>query len=359
MRAYSLRFAVLCLSLSLTSAFGLSGCDQIKRLVEKPIGCSDTDTLHALQNKFKADINAATKAYLSADSDIDRQMLKKLLSQLKIDFDQIQDQPNASYRCGARVNLTLPQSLLERANQTRTARGDDSVSASAAAQDINLQGIGVYQDIEYTPNMDNDKIHVTLSNARSLQNFLASLLVDASQTPYDGSDDDTDTSDSGQYTNGDNMAIVATGPAQYANNDDSYSTDQSSYPPDEQVPDISVPTHPTPKKYGPAAAPDIPVPDADNGAANQKIIAATRRANAETDQKRKEFNQMWQSASPEAQASLTDDQKQWVKERDEQCANEAQQADAGYEEYTRLQCVGRMLDERYTQVKAYFEDYDQ
>ena len=361
MQAYRHRFAALSLSLGLTAvaSLGLSGCEKFKRLIEKPMGCGDPNTLQSLQKQFKAEINTATKAYLTADNDIDQQTLKKLLNQIKIDLDQIQDQPNGNYRCSARVNLTLPKNLLERANETRAARGDDSVSASAAAQDINLQGIGVYQDIEYTPNMDNDKIRVTLSNARSLQNFLASLLVDASQTPYDGSDDDTDTSDSGQYTNGDNMAIVATGPAQYANNDDSYSTDQSSYPPDEQVPDISVPTHPTPKKYGPAAAPDIPVPDADNDAANQKIVAATRRANAETDQKRKEFNQMWQSASPEAQASLTDDQKQWVKERDEQCANEAQQADAGYEEYTRLQCVGRMLDERYTQVKAYFEDYDQ
>ena len=112
------------------------------------------------------------------------------------------------------------------------------------------------------------------------------------------------------------------------------------------------------KKYGPAAASNTSVPETDDNAANQQIIAITRRANAEVAQKRQTFNQMWQSASPEAQASLTDAQKQWVKERDEQCASEAQQADAGYEEYTRLQCVGRMLDERYTQVKSYFEDYD-
>ncbi|WP_395142945.1 lysozyme inhibitor LprI family protein [Moraxella atlantae] len=356
MRAYSLRFAVLCLSLSLTSAFGLSGCDQIKRLVEKPIGCSDTDTLHALQNKFKADINAATKAYLSADSDIDRQTLKKLLSQLKIDFDQIQDQPNASYRCGARVNLTLPQSLLERANQTRTARGDDSVAEAAAAQDLQLTGIGLYQAIEYTPTAsDNNKIHINLSNARNVQNFLASLLVDASQTPYDESAVYIDTDDHAPNTISDDVATSPNATGDYAHHADGDAMPDGQ---DDEYDETSTPAPTAPKKYGPAAASNTSVPETDDNAANQQIIAITRRANAEVAQKRQTFNQMWQSASPEAQASLTDDQKQWVKERDEQCASEAQQADAGYEEYTRLQCVGRMLDERYTQVKSYFEDYD-
>ena len=137
--------------MGLATALGISGCDQIKHLVEKPVVCGDADSVRALQDKFKANVSAATKMYLSADSDINRQILTKLLNQLKIDLDQIQDQPNASYRCSARVNLTLPKSLLERANETRAARGDDSVAKAAAAQDIQLAGIEPYQTIEYTP----------------------------------------------------------------------------------------------------------------------------------------------------------------------------------------------------------------
>lgn len=346
-------FATLC-SWGLVTALG--GCDQIKHLVEKPVGCGDADSVRALQDKFKADVSAASKMYLSADSDINRQILTKLLNQLKIDLDQIQDQPNASYRCSARVNLTLPKSLLERANETRAARGDDSVAKAAAAQDIQLAGIEPYQTIEYTPTAsDNNKIHINLSNARNVQNFLASLLVDASQTPYDESAVYIDTDDHAPNTISDD---VATGPN--ATGDYAHHADGDAMPDgqDDEYDETSTPAPTAPKKYGPAAASNTSVPETDDNAANQQIIAITRRANAEVAQKRQTFNQMWQSASPEAQASLTDDQKQWVKERDEQCASEAQQADAGYEEYTRLQCVGRMLDERYTQVKSYFEDYD-
>lgn len=142
--------------MGLATALGISGCDQIKHLVEKPVVCGDADSVRALQDKFKANVSAATKMYLSADSDINRQILTKLLNQLKIDLDQIQDQPNASYRCSARVNLTLPKSLLERANETRAARGDDSVAKAAAAQDIQLAGIEPYQTIEYTPTAGDD-----------------------------------------------------------------------------------------------------------------------------------------------------------------------------------------------------------
>ena len=75
------------------------------------------------------------------------------------------------------------------------------------------------------------------------------------------------------------------------------------------------------------------------------------------DYKRNEFNTLWKSASTSAQESLTDNQKQWVKYRNESCIDEAKNAEAVRQEIVRMECITKMLGERYYEVKNYFDSY--
>lgn len=328
----------LCISL-LSATLGLSGCDKIKSLIEKDSGCGDAMALVAVQSQFEKGVLSATKGY-AQDADVNIDTLRGMISQLKANIEDIRTQSEKK-SCAGTLKLTLSSDMLTRADAVRQSRGDKPIKEVAFGQDFNLDGNNVSQDVEYhlQPTDDGKKVVATLDNVRNLQSFLARLVVDASQKPLNTQDTTIVASTVVITPAASQPAIVA-----------------------------STPKPTPPKAIGSAAAKQNEQDDpSDSQSANQAsdeadmsdaqanaLAAAQARLNA----RRKQFNDMWNQASPEAQESLTDDQKNWVEERDATCQGEAESAKAGYEEITRLQCMSRMLSERYSEVQEYFDNYE-
>ena len=325
----------------IATTLGLSSCDKIKSLIEKDTGCGDAMALAAVQNQFEKGVLSASKAY-AQDADVNVDTLRGMISQLKANVDDIRTQSEKK-SCAGTLKLSINYDLLNRADAVRQARGDKPIKEVAFGQDFNLDGNNVSQDVEYhlEPTDDGKKVVATLDNVRSLQNFLAQLVVDASQTPLNNPD----------------IPIVASTVvvAPIASQPASVTSLSRSTPPKATGPAANTTPNEQDNASNSQQASQHSDEPADMSEAQANALAA---AQARLTARRKQFNDMWNQASPEAQESLTDDQKTWVEERDATCQGEAEAAKAGYEEITRLQCMSRMLSDRYAEVQEYFDNYE-
>lgn len=326
----------------LISATLLTGCDKIKHLIEKPSDCSEAAALSAVESQFEKGVLSATKPYLSNDAQISSDTLRAMLAQIKTEVDDIRTQ-SEKQSCIATLKLNLNSELINRADTVRVAQGEKSIKDVAFAQDINFDGNTISQEFEYRlqPTDDGKKMVATLENVRNLQNFLARVMIDASQKPPTNLEPVTLASVVAS-------TVVVSAPAQPVASTPTPTTQKPEAP--------KTPTEPPSDNQDEA---DSVAPNADTSQlTDAKAIVATEQAQARLAIKRKQFNDMWNSASPEAQESLTEDQKNWVEERDATCTSEAESAKTGFEEATRMQCMSRMLSERYVEVKDYFDNYE-
>lgn len=320
----------------LTATLGLSGCDKIKSLIEKDAGCGDPVTLTTVQNEFQKGILSATKQYVELDGgQINLDTVRGIVAEFKPEIDDIRTQDK--HACVGTLKLVINPQRLAQADAVRQAQGDTPIKAALFEQDLTLENNTFRQSLDYQlePTDDGKKVVITLKNSRALQKFLAQLAVDASQPVASDSEDDTVVA-----------SVVMAEPV---------ITDTPPIPPKAEP--VTNDTADTATDTATDSEPSEPAASATD-AQSDAIVLATEQARIRLSIKRKQFNDMWDSASPEAQQSLTDDQKQWVKERDITCQNEADTAKAGYEEIARMQCVTRMLGERYNEVKEYFDNYE-
>lgn len=327
----------LCLSI-LAATIGLSGCEKIKSLIEKDTGCGDAIALSAVDSQFEKGVLAATKSYIrntnaNVNADMNTNTLRNIINGLKTTVEDIRTQSDKK-TCTGTLNLAINNETLAHANAVREARGDKPIQDVILGQDFNLDGTTLSQDIEYQlqPTDDGKKVIATLKNVSQLQKFLAQLAVDASQPIPQKTEPVASIVAS--------TLVVESAPTTQASEPTPARKD--SEPPSDAAND----THSSTSQ------------DVAESTTDEAVNQAVTQAQARLDAKRQQFNDMWKAASPEAQESLTEDQKQWVEERDATCQGEAEQAKTGYEEATRLTCMSRMLSERYSEVKEYFSNYE-
>lgn len=340
------------ISVMMLSVFGLTGCDVIKSMTQKAPTCNDTTVLETLEENLRKKILDATKAQLQfSQGNVDVGLIKEAVNHLKINLDDVQDghKEKAKNLCQASLTIGLHQTLLERAEATRKAKGELPLQDFAFRQNIELIATQVQHELHYSTALDNEKVKVELEKADELQEFVAKIIVNASEQPNSAPKTST---------------ITASTPVPVA----SVATPTVT-PASAPVAKVVTPNtqNPTDKTIGPAGTAQKPVEkpvtkEIDSDAVGQAELAKIQReqakAKAQLEFKRKEFNTLWNSASTEAQESLVDDQKQWVKDRDATCTAEAQEAEPAYQETERMRCQARLLGERYYEVKEYFANYE-
>lgn len=345
------------ISLLMISTFSLTACDKIKAMTEKTVACNDPAVLDSIEATLQKQILAETKNYLQyTDVNTDVGLIKQAVSHLKMSVDDIgnpQKAPDSSKNlCNATLVIGLNNELLQRAEANRKANGELPIQDFAFRQDVDLMGNQLQKAVTYStqPTTTPDKPTVELTNVADLQTFVAKIIVDASQQP-NSMNQATKIASTVASTSIVASAVIAPAPGV-----------------------ASAPTNPNtatpnPSTVGPAGQARAEADKVDNHQAEfdsqavskaemLKLAKEKAKAQAQVDFKRKEFNQLWNSASPDAQALLTDDQKQWVADRDEACISEAQEAEPAEQETVRLQCVARKLGERYYEVKEYFDNYE-
>lgn len=335
-------FKKILFSLMIFSTIAFSGCDKIKSFSQKLPACDDTAIVEMLDENLRKQILDATKSQLQfSQGGVDVGLIKEAVNHLKIHIDDIsteqKDTKDRKNLCQAKLTLGLNKTVLERAETVRKAKGELPLQDFAFRQNIELIETQIQHDLAYSTALEHEKAKVELGKSNDLQEFVAKIIVDASTQPN-------------------NTAKTATAVA-------STPTVVASV----SMASITKPAEPTPKPsenkaIGPAGVAEKPSATVDSEEIGQAELAKIERekakAKAQLDFKRKEFNTLWQSASSEAQASLVEDQKQWVIDRDETCLAEAQEAEPAYQETERMRCQARLLGERYYEVKEYFDNYE-
>lgn len=343
-------------SIMVCSTIMLAGCDAIKSLSQKAPLCNDATVLETLEETLRKQVLDATKAQLQfSQANTDVGLIKEAVNHLKINLDEISNPQKGadSHKnvCEAKLTIGLHKTLLERAEVVRKAKGELPLQDFAFRQNIELIATQIQHDLTYNTLLDKEKIKVELEKSEELQEFIAKIIVDASEQPKNGQTSSPASSVSNtpvQPPASVATAIVTPSVASItpANKNDTKTDTKTNTT--------------TPKTVGPAG--EKPSTTVDTDAVSQaemsKIEREKAKAKAQLDFKRKEFNTLWNSATPEAQESLLDDQKQWVKDRDETCLAEAQEAEPAYQETERMRCQARLLGERYYEVKEYFENYE-
>lgn len=337
-------------SILVCSTITLAGCDAIKSLSQKAPLCDDATVLETLEETFRKHVLDTTKAQLQfSQANTDVGLIKEAVNHLKINLDEISNPQKGAdshkHVCEAKLTIGLHKTLLERAEVVRKAKGELPLQDFAFRQNIELIATQVQHDLTYNTALDKDKVKVELEKAEELQEFIAKIIVDASEQPKSeqalspaSSVTNTPVPVVASITTVTPVASVATS-AKTATKTDTPSPTKAIGPAGEK----------------PSATVDT---DAVSQAEMSKIEREKAKAKAQLDFKRKEFNTLWNSAASEAQESLLDDQKQWVKDRDETCLIEAQEAEPAYQETERMRCQARLLGERYYEVKEYFENYE-
>lgn len=338
------------ISVLVCSTITLAGCDKIKSMSQKAPLCNDTTVLETLEENLRKQVLDATKAQLQfTQVSTDVGLIKEAVNHLKINIDEIGNPQKGadSHKnvCEAKLTIGLHKTLLERAEAVRKAKGELPLQDFAFRQNIELIATQIQHDLTYNTTLDNEKVKVELEKAEELQEFIAKIIVDASEQPKSeqapspaSSVTNTPVPVVASITTVTPVASVAT-PAKTATKTDNQTPTKAIGPAGEK----------------PSATVDT---DAISQAEMSKIEREKAKAKAQLDFKRKEFNTLWNSATPEAQESLLDDQKQWVKDRDETCLAEAHEAEPAYQETERMRCQARLLGERYYEVKEYFDNYE-
>lgn len=306
--------------LSLAAILSLAGCDKISALTQKSVDCTDPVAVDLVKTTFQKAILNATKDSVQNSNNTDSANLRATINQMTLLLDDIRtskkDPQSTKNFCVGSLKATINADVINRADFVREHYGNKLVADDAFIQGIDFEANHTTYDIEYAvqPTDDGKKVFVELQNGTEVANFLANVVIDASQK------NEVQTQKSQQ------IKELA----------------QAEFTQKQQEQEAAV------------AAAAAQKEAQDNLVA---ILAEQEKIKTQLDFKRKEFNRLWESASAEAQSSLVDDQTEWVKERDEICIEKAKAATPERQEIVRMQCVTKLLGERYYEVKKYFDDY--
>ena len=298
----------------LAATLATVGCSEISKIGNNKIECSDPDAINLLQEVLQKSINSDAKDYSEAfENRTSGSNIRASINQLTADLSQIrttkEDPQSTKNFCMGTLKVTVPVDMIESANFTRVYYGDLDIEEDAYQQDIDLDANALTYAAEYSvqPTDDGEVVFVEMQNGSDLSNFLANIVIDANQKSN----------------------VQKQKAAQ--------------------------------KKSIAQAA--IEAEKAEEQAANEANIALAgvaaeqAKTKAEMDYKRSEFNKLWKSASKSEQEALTENQTQWVSYRDEVCVDEAKSAEPARQEIVRMECITRMLGDRYYEVKEYFDNY--
>lgn len=303
---------------SVSSVMMLAGCDKVSEMVpgsSSKIECSDPDAAGLVIEAMQDAINTDAKNYDDIfEIPSKGSSIRASINQLKMDLTKIRttkDDPQSSKNfCMGTLNVSIPTNMIQQANFTRKHYEDVDVEEDAYQRDLKMDANAVNFEAEYSvqPTDDGEVIFVELLNGDLLSDYLAAVVVDANQK-----------------VNVQKIKAIETKQVAQARNE----VEQASQTAKAQ------------------ASSEI-----------AKIAAEQASVKAAMDYKRSEFNKMWGRASKEAQNSITSDQKDWVEWRDEVCVDEARSAEPARQEIVRMQCITRLLSDRYYEVKEYFDNYD-
>lgn len=300
----------------LSTVLAVVGCDKVSEKIagKSKIECSDPDAKNLVIDSMQKAINSSAKGYASSfEKPTSGSSIRAGINQIKMNLDHIrtsQDDPQSTKNfCKGTLTVTLPAKLIQNADITREYNGEVDVQEDAYQQDIELDANKIDYEMEYSvqPTDDGEVIFVESQNGSDLAMFLAYVLVDADQK---------------NHVKGKKVVEAK-----------------------QEAKKVSE-TQSAADKAAAAAA-----------SALAATAAEQAKVKAEMDYKRSEFNKLWGKASKEAQDSLEYDQKDWVEWRDEVCVDEARSAEPARQEIVRMQCITRLLSERYYEVKEYFDNY--
>ncbi|EGK08813.1 lysozyme inhibitor LprI family protein [Psychrobacter sanguinis] len=293
------------------------GCDKIPGMGlggKSKIECSDPNAKNLVIESLQKSINSSAKGYAASfDKPTSGASIRASVNQLKMNLDNIrttQDDPQSTKNfCKGTLTVTVPSKLIQNADITREYNGEYDVKEDAYQQDLELDANTVNYEIEYSvqPTDDGEVIFVESQNGNDLSTFLAYVVVDADQK-----------------NNVKGKKVVEA---------------------KQEAKRVSA-TQSAADSAAAAAA-----------SALAATAAEQAKVKAEMDYKRSEFNKLWGKASKEAQASIEYDQKEWVEWRDQVCVDEARGAEPARQEIVRMQCITRLLSDRYYEVKEYFDNY--
>lgn len=306
--------------LSLAVILSLVGCDKISTLTQKSVDCNDPAAIDLVKTTFHKAILNATKDSVQNSNNIDSANLRATINQITLLLDDIRtskkDPQSTKNFCVGSLKATINDDIISRANFVREHYSNKMVADDAFVQGIDFDANHTTYDIEYAvqPTDDGKKVFVELQNGTEVASFLANVVIDASQK--------------NDVQNQKSQQIKELAQAEATQKQQ-----------EQEAADATA----TAKKEA-----------QDNLAA---ISAEQEKIKAQLDFKRKEFNTLWKSASADAQSSLTDDQAEWVKKRDEICIEKARASTPERQEIVRMQCVTKLLGERYYEVKKYFDNY--
>lgn len=303
---------------SAVSLVALSGCNQISSLGKSGVDCNDPDAIElvkeVLQKSINSDAKEYTKEFEKASSGAS---IRASIDQLTMGLTEIrttkEDPQSTKNFCTGTFKVTVPTSMMEKADFTRDYYQEVKVEEDAYQQDLTLDANAITYETEYSvqPTDDGDVIFVELQNGNELSSFLASVVIDADQK-----------NNIQRIKAAQNKASVQSA---------------IDFERDNAVAEAA------------AAA------EASSEMASLAVEQA--RVKAAMDYKRNEFNTLWKNGSEEARESLVSNQKEWVEARDIQCVSEAREAEPAYQEIARMECITRLLSDRYYEVKGYFDSY--
>lgn len=326
------------------SIIGLTGCDKIKAITQKGVDCNDELAITQLQSVFQKGMLSASKEFLLSqanDGSLNGASIRATLNQMRLSLDDIrtnkQETKGTKKSCVGLLTVNIPPDVVSRANFVRNYYEDLEIKEEAFQRDFDIEVNKIHYEIKYSvqPTDDRENVVVELLNGQDLQSFIADIAVEANQK--------------------ENIQNKITqNVKELAQEDETNNAETSNEEINEEDTTESRRPVKRPQNSSTEAEEDDTIAEEDIS----EISRQQAQAKAEMDYKRREFNNMWNTASVEAQESLVDDQKEWVAERDRICLAEAQEAEPVYQEITRMQCITRMLSERYYEVKEYFDNYE-
>ena len=298
----------------ISTILAVAGCSKISNMGSNKIDCGDSDAIVLLEEALQKSIDSDAKDYSrDFETRTSGSNIRASINQLTTSLSQIrttkEDPQSTKNFCMGTLKVTIPVDMIENANFTREYYSELDIEEDAYQQDIDLDANALTYTAEYSvqPTDDGKFVFVEMQNGGDLSNFLANIVIDANQK-----------------SNVKKQKALQ----------------------NKSIAQAAIDAEKAEESAAIAAQ-----------SALASIAAEQAAVKAEMDYKRNEFNTLWKSASTSAQESLTDNQKQWVKYRNESCIDEAKSAEAVRQEIVRMECITKMLGERYYEVKNYFDSY--
>jgi uncharacterized protein YecT (DUF1311 family) len=174
---------------SLTSAAYLLPCIILSLILTScsnavDVECGGQETILAVEEMLQKNLEDSVRNQLDSEGSIDGYDSSKLRSgtrQIKVileDVRTIKDDPDSSRKsCSARVQLTLPNNVIEAADSTRSLAGMSDVKKLAHQNRIERSGNKYGRELEYSiqPTDDGKKIIAETDEDSSLFTFLTEL----------------------------------------------------------------------------------------------------------------------------------------------------------------------------------------